>query len=164
MDALSLCEEQEDDLPKWLQEEPDEEERIFRFTLPASFPKSLLASSAASASNSSLLPTPPTPSASSSSVPAAPPDHLEFKVSAVGRHLQHVRGAIGTHVLHYLRCNCHCTVIPIAKARMMTFGAGRQVWPAAEVLVEYLYANHDLVIGKRILELGAGAGTLPTTN
>jgi predicted nicotinamide N-methyase len=38
---------------------------------------------------------------------------------------------------------------------------GRQVWPAAEALCEYLLAHLDDYRGRDVLELGAGIGTSP---
>ena len=37
-------------------------------------------------------------------------------------------------------------------------GTSRRLWPAAIVLARYLYAHPELVRGKRVVELGAGAG------
>lgn len=104
MDALSLCEEEEDDLPKWLQEEPDEEERIFRFALPQSFPIAALS-----------VPLVTAPLAASPGTSTAPA--LEFRVMAVGRHLQHVRGVIGAFPARYTptsrpHTRHHCDDIP----------------------------------------------------
>lgn len=85
MDALSVLEETDEDLPKWLQEEPDEEERIFCFSLPASFPRDAFIPSKAGATAQQQL--------------SVSQDQIECRVMAVGRHLQHIRGAIGMSFL-----------------------------------------------------------------
>ena len=88
---MALCKEEEDEedyLPKWLQEELDEELRIFRFVLPSTFPISALSYPLAGAS----------PAPSPQTFVLSPPS-VEFRVTAVGRHLQHIRGAIGIELL-----------------------------------------------------------------